>query len=226
MLRALVAAELIGFTEASADRQLAAYYQTTERLGDELSLALAASGWRVLQARVGRARTLALARAAFGRAGTGDVRDFLHDRRHPVPAMFQQATGWSWPEFLRAWTGELGRLRAQPAATAVLGQLLPGNIEVRAGLSEGVGIVGRLKAPPGAARVCSLQHLRLPAFDAAFDPDTLEEVSFVWPAGETAVSRLVRGSYGRGERAFVALDCELPGLTTPARLLAGRVTVP
>ncbi len=108
MLRALVAAELLGFSEASAEQHLAAYYQTTERLGDELTLALMASGWRVLQAQVGRARTLALARAAFEREGTGDVRDFIHDRRHPVPALFEQATGWSWPEFLRRWTGRTG----------------------------------------------------------------------------------------------------------------------
>jgi hypothetical protein len=225
-LRALVAAELIKFTGDSAEQQLTAYYQTSERLGDELSLALVASGWRVLQARVGRTRTLALARAAFARQATGDVRDFLHDRRHPVPAMFEQATGWSWPEFLRSWTGELERLRAQPPAVAVLAQLLPGEVELRAGVGEGVGVVGQLQAGPGAPRICSLQHLRLPAFDAPFDPDALEEVSFVWPAVELAVSRLVRGSYGRGERAFVALDCELPGLTCPARLLAGRVTVP
>jgi hypothetical protein len=140
--------------------------------------------------------------------------------------MFRETTGWDWPDFLAHWTAELQRLRARPAAAAVLQRLPRGRIEVRASAGEGVGLVGQLAAPATEARVCSLQHLRLPSFDAPFDTDALEELGFVWPAGEATVSRFVRGNYGRGERAFVALDCELPGLTCPVRLVAGRVTVP
>jgi hypothetical protein len=48
----------------------------------------------------------------------------------------------------------------------------------------------------------------------------------MWPAGERRLQRVVTGTYGSGERVFVALDCRLPGLAgAQVRLLAGRMTV-
>jgi hypothetical protein len=51
-------------------------------------------------------------------------------------------------------------------------------------------------------------------------------VKFLWPRREREQSRYVSGQYGRGERAFVALDCELPAIGCWARLAQERVTVP
>jgi hypothetical protein len=68
--------------------------------------------------------------------------------------------------------------------------------------------------------------MKLPPYQAPFDPEELEEESFVWSAGERALARPVPSEYGWGERAFVALDCELPGIGCPVRLVAARVTVP
>ena len=100
------------------------------------------------------------------------MRDFLHDRRHPVPAMFEQATGWSWPEFLRSWAGELERLRAQPAAVAALAQLLPGNVELRAGVvPEGVRITLRDSGPG-----ISAEHLAR-VFDRFYKADPSRTVN-------------------------------------------------
>lgn len=220
LLRALVATELVPFDGAL----LQTYDRTAERLGDDLANALAASGWRLLEAQIGRARLLGLARAALGRRGTGDLRDYLHDRRHPMPVLFQVATGLSWPDFLRTWAAELGRLRARPAAVAVLGTLPRGRFTVRA--EGGLGIDGRLEAPLASETTCTLRHVRLPPHDLPFIPETLEEVKFLWPASETTLDRPLPQEYGSGERVFAALDCDLPALGCWARLAAKRVTAP
>ena len=43
-----------------------------------------------------------------------------------------ETTGLSWPEFLRTWAGELARLRARPAAVALLGSLPRGEFAIGA----------------------------------------------------------------------------------------------
>jgi hypothetical protein len=199
---------------------------TAERVGDDLAEALAASGWRVLEARVGRARMWALARAAFTRVGTGDVRDFLHELRNPLPLLFERATGLSYDVFLRAWTDSLRSLRAAPAEPPSHRGLPRGKFLVRADEREGVGVAVQLDAPLDSAITCTLRHRRLPPYDAPISTDDLEEVGFIWPKGELQLARFIDKTYGRGERAFVALDCDLAALGCSVRLAAGRVTVP
>jgi hypothetical protein len=222
LLRALLAIELVPFDEAL----LRDYEQTAERLGDDVTDALAASAWRILEARTGRAGVVALARAAFGRKGTGDLRDYLHDRRHPPTRLIEQASGLSWPEFLRTWKAELDRLRAHPAAAAALAGLPRGSFVVSADRTAGVHAGGRLTAPLAADTACTLRHTRLPPHDLTFDPERLEEVKFLWPREQDSHHRSAESEYGPGERAFVALDCDLPALGCWARLVAHRVTIP
>lgn len=220
--RALVAAELLPFDE----RLLGEYEHTEERLGDDLCGALAASGWRILEAKIGRERLLALARAALTRAGTGDVRDYLFERRHPTPQLFEEATGLPYRIFLADWAQELYRLRVDPAASALLGALPRGRFSVAADPTRGVGVEAKLARPLAADLTCAVRHVRLPPHDLPVTPDELEELKFLWPRREGEQSRYVSSQYGRGERAFVALDCELPAIGCWARLAQERVTVP
>jgi hypothetical protein len=223
LLRALVAAELVPFDAAL----LRDYEHTAERLGDDVADALAASGVRILEARVGRARVVALARAVLGRKGTGDLRDYLHDRRFPMQRLFEEATGLSWPEFLRTWAAELSRLRARPAAVALLGTLPRGEFSIGAERERGgLGVEAQLTAPLAADTTCTLRHMKLRPHDLPLDPEALEEVKFVWPAGERTLRRTVPEDYGAGERAFLALDCDLPAIGAWARLAVKRVTIP
>jgi hypothetical protein len=221
LLRAILATELVPFDAVL----LRDYERTAERLGDDVTDALAASGWRILEARVGRERMLALARAALSRRGTGDVRDYLHERRHPPERLFEEATGLSWPEFLQIWTAELTRLRGRPAAVAMLAPLPRGQFTVRADVGA-LAVEARLAALLSADTTCTLRHRRLPPHDLPFSPESLEEMKFIWPRGESTLTRTLPNEYGRGERAFVALDCDLPELGSWARLAAERVTAP
>ncbi|HXU81444.1 MAG TPA: hypothetical protein VN914_08600, partial [Polyangia bacterium] len=188
--------------------------------------ALAASGWRILEARVGRERMLSLARAALTRAGTGDVRDYLWERRHPTRRLFEGATGLDYETFLETWQRELFRLRGHPAAAALLASLPGGAISVRSDPARGVGFQAKLAAPLATDTTCTLRHVRLPPHDLPISPDTLEEVKFVWPRGQTNLERYLPNQYGRGERVFLALDCDLPSIGSWARLVQERVTAP
>jgi hypothetical protein len=90
---------------------------------------------------------------------------------------------------------------------------------------DGVGVDASLSEPLAAPLTCALEHIKLPPYDAPVDPDTLDEVGFLWPSGSRDLDRVVSGDYGRGERAYVALECELPALGGKTRLFSARVTV-
>lgn len=219
-LRALVANELLPL----GAEMLRTYHQTGERLGYPLANGLAASGWAVLESRVGRERALALARAAFGRAGTGDVRDFLHDWRHPLPELLARETGLSFEAFLDEWARTLAALRARPAAAEALGSLPRGPVEVRVG--HELAVHATAAPAPAAPLSCQVLHQRLPPYDLPVDDEQLERIEVVWGAGRGEIDAPVHASYGSGERAFVTFECELPALATAARLGTWRVTQP
>jgi len=221
MLRAVAATRLERFDE----RALADYDTTSDRIGDDLALSLAATGWRVLAARVGPEKTRALARAALARRGTDDFRDTLHDRRSPMPALFEESTGWPWPELVRSWGAALEAWGQTAAARDALASWPRGAFEARASVRDGVGVGAQLSAPLAAPLTCALEHIKLPPYDAPVDPDLLDEVGFLWPTGSSDLDRVVSGDYGRGERAYVVLECELPALGGKTRLFSARVTV-
>jgi hypothetical protein len=225
MLRAVAATRLQPFDNFPLGRALAEYATTTDRIGEDLALSLAATGWRVLAARVGPERTRALAQAALTRRGTDDVRDTLHDLRTPMPALFEEATGWSWPEFVRAWAAALDAWAGTAAAREALALWPRGTFATLASMSDGVGVAAKLSEPLAAPLSCALEHLKLPPYDAPVDTDALEELWFLWPSGATDLARNESGAYGRGERAYVALECELPALGGRTRLFSARVTV-
>jgi hypothetical protein len=223
LLRALVAHEAVPVSVEA----LARYHVSAERLGDPGANALAASGWRVLEARLGRRRVLELARAAFGRRGTADVRDYLFERRHPADVLFARATGLPWESFVADWGQTLTRLAREPGVRAQLAQLPRGRLDVLAdGLSGRVSVAGALDPPPGQGTFCSLWHQRLWSFDAEVSTHGMERTRFLWTEGDQRPSRELEAAYGSGERVFVALDCEIPALGFPVRLLSRRVTVP
>ena len=223
LLRAVAATERLPLRAGT----LRDYAMPAEQLGEDLTEALAASGWHLLEARAGRQRALALARAAFDRRGTGDVRDLLHEWRDPLPVMFARTTGLDWNEFVASWIAALDQLRRTPPPP-LPGRDLPRPTAsaTRASADTGVGVELQLEAPLPPGTTCALKHRRLPPYDEPFSAEELEEAGFLWPAGETHVLRLIEGTYGRGERAFVALDCELAALGASVRFVAARVTVP
>jgi hypothetical protein len=218
-LRAVLASEIVPLTTES----LRSYDLTSERLGDPIAGALAAHGWELMEARVGHARALALARAAFARPGTHDVRDFLHDLWHPVPAMFERETGLGYDAFVANWADVLNGLRRAPAVSGALLAVPRGRADISS--RDGHLDVNASSAPaPLADLTCRVLHDELPPYDSPIDERELTKVDQVWKAGQFYFTHVLEGAYGRGERAFVALDCYLPVLGGPVRLGAWRVT--
>jgi hypothetical protein len=175
----------------------------------------------LLEAKVGRERLLALARAALTRPSTRDFRDVLHEWRHPMPKLVRRATGLSLEELVAAWRAALARA----ATHAPLSSLPRGAFDVRAGSAVAVAVVGALDAPPATPLGCTLSHARLPPQDTYVPPDALARTSFVWSPAERQIDRPIGEMASSGERLLVALDCEDPTLGAPVRLLARRVTV-
>jgi hypothetical protein len=223
LLRALAAHATVPLSA----RTLAEYHSTAERLGDPVANALAASGWWILEARIGRKRVLELARVAFGRRGTGDLRDYLHDRRHPLLPLFAEVTGLRWEAFLADWAETLTRLARHPAAAARLAALPRGRLQVSMDRVMGrIWVGGSLQTPPAEGTICSLYRQRLWAHDVELATQDLERFRFVMTGKVDDLVQATEAFYGSGERVFVALDCEPPPPGFAVRLLSARVTVP
>jgi hypothetical protein len=71
---------------------------------------------------------------------------------------------------------------------------------------------------------CRVLHDELPPYDSPVDEKSHTRIVQTWKAGQDHFVYVIEGAYGRGERAFVALDCDVPALGGPARLGAWRVT--
>lgn len=219
LLRAVAAAEAV----PPATSALLAYHRTSERLGDTLAMAYAASAVHVLEARIGRARLLELARAVLTRVPNGDIRDVVYDRLHPAHEVFQRATGISLEAFATSWAGELARAR-----TAVADQLAShprGEFDVIA-TPWTLAIAGTMQPAPKAAFVCSTLHMALRPYDEQFDPDTMPRASFVWNQGQERVREAIDAPVASGMRFLVVLECDAPALHAAVRLLVRRITVP
>jgi hypothetical protein len=211
----------------SAD-DLFAYHRLVEQVGELPASAIAASGWRHLERTAGTERVTALARAAFGRTGTRDVRDRLHQWRWPVDRLFTQATGIDHDQFLVGWRRWLAAEAAQPARARWLAALPQVTVEVALSRDDldAITVRGRLPRAAPPATDCSLLHALEPWYDTIPNPDNFTEDKITLPAGGSSFAAPVEGDYESGERAFVALECRAPATPWGVRLFAGRVTVP
>ena len=221
---------------------LRAYHPLSERLGDSGTMAFAATGVRVLESRIGRARLLELARAVLGRAPQGHLRDYLHSLRRPLWAEMERIAGLDMAAFVPLWAREIDRWRGLPQ----LKQALLTEPRLTAQLVTGAATSSRQQQlrlqlrwqPPGRApQVCTVLHQKLEPRAVHVDEDAHEEQSFTIEGSEVTstsadggqsaqLERDFPAGYGSGERAFLALECESPVLGVPQRLLGTRVTVP
>ncbi len=200
--------------------------RTLERVGDAMALALAYDGVRFLAERHGIAARRALARELLARPVHGDVRDWLSDRRHALPAAFERRTGERWPDFLAAWRADLARRRAGSSLPSIAALDAEIAIEVSPGGERTLRAAVASPSAPDEAVQCRLLHTTLPVFDRPLAMREPTAVRFLWLAGERGVERRLHGEYGAGERAFAALECTFPWLGAPARLAAKRMVVP
>ncbi len=220
-LRAVLASEIVPLTTQA----LRSYDLTSERAGDPLFSALAAHGWELVEARAGHERASALARAAFARAGTHDVRDYLHDLLHPLPAMFERETGLRYDAFVADWARVLDGLRHDPAVSAALAAVPRGPADAAASTGGRLDVSATAAPPPSADLTCHIRHGQLTPYDAPVDDGALTKIDQVWKAGQPRFTYALEGAYGSGERAVVELDCDVLTLGGPARLGFWRVTV-
>jgi hypothetical protein len=223
---ALVAAHSSGFSLPNR-ADLAAYFPLAERLGELPAAALAASGWVLLEQQAGAARVWALARAAFARAGTNDIRDFIAERRWPMPRLFFEATGIAWDDFLGRWRGWLQERARVPAMAERLARLPRATIAIAAA-AEGVDAVtvrGRFTALPPDAE-CEALHRLEAWFDTGPQPEVMDDDRISLAADGHSFLRPLEGDYDSGERVFCAVDCRTAEAPFGVRLFAARVTVP
>ena len=222
---ALAAAHLLGRGAPTA-AQLSAYHTTVERLGELPTAALAASGWLLLEAEAGPGATEALARAAFGRRATGDVRDFLHDREHPVDQLFAAATGRDLPGFLARWQRWLADEAAPRAALLAEIPAARARVEVSGQRAAALVLSADFDPPLTVAADCVVRHSLETWFDRLPDPELFDEERVPLAAGATRLEAALEADYERGERAFVALECSTAGLPWEMRVFATRATLP
>jgi hypothetical protein len=226
---AVTAAYASGFSQPTA-RDLAAYFVMAEQLGEFPAAALAASGWIYLE-EIHPERIWPLARAAFLRRGTDDLRDLIDERLTPMPRLWQDATGTSWEEFLTGWRAWLQERATRPALAARLARLPRATIaiDVAAQGADAVSVRGHLANSP-AGIACAALHRREPWFDTGPQPELLDEDRLPLTRDRDGTghdfTRALEGDYDSGERVFVAVDCSSAQAPFGVRLFSGRVTVP
>jgi hypothetical protein len=216
---------------------LRAYGPLSEQLGDPAAMAFAASGVRVLHDLLGPQRFWSLARELLVHTPRGNLRGYLHVVRHPVDAAVARATGLTFPDFVARWREHLAglRRRADVAAALTAEPLGAGRLVTRARPLR-LELELRWRSGPGRPALCTLRHTKLGPVDLPVSEDALEEESFTVPPAPPPrpdapewgppLTRALPASYGAGERAFVAVDCESSWLAGPVRVFASRVTIP
>ena len=226
MLQALYASEIVPVSEQS----LRDWDSTTDTLGDTLAMALAYSGWRVLQEEKGHDVLMSLAVNENRRPAYGDARDWWSDWREPAHERFAEVTGWNWQAFLEAWSQRLLELSREPIYRDALRAIPKGRLTIlpERTAEGGANIQFRLtydKTPPAGMR-CYALHTRLPPFAVPVSRAALQEVALEWPTAGDVIEYVVRGTYGSGTHVYAALECDLPPFYSPIRIGMRRLIMP
>ncbi len=211
--------------EPLTEDALAAWLRYRERHGEDLAAAVALSGLLMLEHSHGRDAVLSLAHEVFARRPAEDARELIYEWRHPMAAVFEQAVSLGWSEFVSRWNAGLERLGDAPACRRALDDLPQGSASID--VNEGDGAVRDIvygfrfarPLPPGT--LVTLLHRRLGAFDDTLERRDLRRVEKLWPDAAREASWRLPGLYGRGSRAFLALEVE-SGLGFALRLHAER----
>jgi hypothetical protein len=226
VLRALVAMRLGTPTRDTVLR----WDRYRERVGPEVAEAVAWSAVRFLAQAHGRARVLALASALLGRRARGDVRDTIAEWRHPMTEVFARTVGVTWDTFVTQWHLHLDALHQDPDVAVALAAIpqLSAAIDpaVEGGSERPIGHHVRADPPLPAGTVWALVHKRLSPWDEEIDVRSLQRDGYVWASEAGADARTLRGSYGAGERVFLAVEVEPAALGCPLRLAATRLDLP
>lgn len=227
MLQALYASEIVPVSE----RSLRDWDSTTDTLGDTLAMALAYSGWRILQEEKGHDALMALAMNENRRPVFGDVRDWWFDWREPANERFTRATGLNWEVFVKTWSQRLVELSREPIYRNALAGIPRGQVTITPERSDegAANLQFRLMVdePPAEGMRCYALHRRLPPFAVPVGRAALEEVVLDWPvAGASTIEHVVRGTYGSGAHVYAALECDMPPFYSPIRLGMRRLIMP
>lgn len=218
-LRALWATRATGATDATLRR----WTLTRERLGEPVAGAVAWSMVRHIARTRGDGAVLRLARHLYGRRPPTDVREVVHAWRHPMEREVSDAAGVPWTALVDSWAAWLGERRRDGAVSAALAgvptvaaavRVAPGEVvyDVRVAGGEPTAPIARVHAPLG------------PFDDVLEERDLLREEGVVERG--VAATLPLRGRYGRGARAFAAVEVESSTLGCPLRFAARRVEVP
>jgi hypothetical protein len=197
-----------------------------EQAGEVVAEGVAYSGLVVLERLRGEQAVLSLAKAVYGRRPFDDVREVLWERDHPMARVFTDATGMDWQGFLDAWNHALDEGRATEEGKRLLASIPEARVtlkvEAGAGDVRSVDYAFAFAQPPAAGTLCALVHAPLGPYDFELEPHDL------FREEHTATDRTFKlvGRYGKGARAFLALEVESEALDASLRLHAERRDVP
>ena len=227
LMRALYATRDAPPTALAARR----WHETRERLGPAMAQAVARSAVHALAAAGGEDAPDTVARRLFDGPSPKDLRASFELRGDaPRERVAEAAKQADFDAFVAHWVAHLDRLRTEPWAAGVAAMpRLSASVHVMAAAGELRMVTASLKASAAAPsdQVMTLLHQRLTPFDQPLEEPSLSRITGRWTAGSDTGTLQLNGGYGRGERAFFALEVELPApFACPVRLSAERLVIP
>ncbi|HEY0713083.1 MAG TPA: hypothetical protein VGF45_10445, partial [Polyangia bacterium] len=225
-IEALLTAQATG---APTTETVRAHHSFGERVGEGRAMALAGAAWSYVHERWGADKVSALARALFSRRIRGDLRDFLSERWNSPEAALTRELGLPLSAFVADWQRQLRERAKDPRHAERLARDPRASIDVRAQPAtdfDPVVLVGNFTAPLNPQATCQALHMVERWFDSWPSPEQLQSETVTIASDRRGFRHTLDGDYESGERAFVAVDCRVPGLPGRTRLVATRVTIP
>ncbi len=200
-----------------------------ERFGEPAAEAVAYSGLAYLQSARGNESVIKLAKSVFGRYIPNDSRETFYEMFHPMPVIFEEATGGNWEIFISEWSGWLKEMAAQPEFKERL-QAIPevsGSIDIckKEGNIRDIVYKYNFSHIPASGFICALLHKRLSPFEANIYPEELLKEEHRIHDGSVPNERRLTGKYNSGERVFLALEYDSDILGIPVRIISRRVNI-